>query len=117
MPESIWLDPWVVFLMATLYNVGKSGAHATRFRAWARRPFLPGLALSDTYHLFSGLEWAAVLPYCWVAWGAGGWWIAAALVWGLVWPLSKLLKGLGWREAILEACYIQVFTALKRRIW
>ncbi len=117
---SVWLDPAVVFLAATLYNVGKAGAHATRYpppaRAWVRKPLIPGLPISDLYHMFSGLEWAAVLPYCWVAWGAGGWWILGLLTWGTVWPASKLLKGLGWREALSEAWYVQIFTAIRRAV-
>ena len=111
-----WLDPWVVLLMATLYNVGKAGAHATRDRKWARRPLISGLPISDAYHAFSGLEWAAVVPYCWVAWAASWMWALAAVIWGAVWPLSKRLKypTMSWPDIMREAWYVQAATLIWR---
>jgi len=116
-----------VFLLALLYNVGKSGAHATRIpargREWVRKPLF-GVALFDLYHAFSGIQWLLVLAVCWRAYGPpllAPWpwtvsmpWVASLLAWGLVWPLSKALKGLTVRQALLEAWYVQLFTSAWR---
>jgi len=110
-----------VFCLALLYNVGKSGAHATRYppanRAWVRHPLF-GCALLDLYHAFSGIQWLLVLAVCWRAYGSplvAPWpWVASLLAWGLIWPASKWFKGLTLRQALIEAWYVQILTLLWR---
>jgi hypothetical protein len=103
-----------VFVLALLYNIGKAGAHATRYRPWARQPLVRGLPISDVYHAFSGVQWFFVLPVCYWAWGNdGAWWALSLVAWGTVWPLSKLLKGLGWREALRECWYLQLLNYVR----
>lgn len=118
-------DAQWVFVLATLYNVGKAGAHATRgigmptseTMSWARTPMIDGLPLSDLYHAFSGVQWLLVLAVCNRVWGHDWmWWVPAAIVWGTIWPASKLLKGLSIRRAIMEAWYVQIVVCLKRKV-
>lgn len=105
-----------LFVLALLYNVGKSGAHATRYQSWARKPLIEGLPLSDLYHAFSGIQWLLVLAACLHTWGLDlTWWVPAVLAWGTVWPLSKTLKGLTLRQAMHEAWYVQISKSLWRR--
>jgi hypothetical protein len=115
-------DGLLVFLLATLYNVGKSGAHATRVvtsrsRVHGRTPLIEGLPISDLYHGFSGASWPIVLYVCVDKWGVlSWWWIAAAVTWGLIWPASKWLKGLTLRETLREPWYVQIVVAVWSRI-
>ena len=103
---------WAALLAIILNNIGKSCTHALKnadHTHWARRPIVPGLAISDAYHLLSGVMWLALLQLAWASWGWDWrWWLAMLIATGLVWPLSKRLKGLSWREAALEAWYVQL---------
>ena len=119
-------DAQWVFVLAFLYNVGKAGAHATRgigmstseSMSWARTPLVDGLPISDLYHAFSGIQWLLVVAVCIRAWGHDPiWWVPAIAAWGTVWPLSKRLKGLSMRDAMLEAWYIQIVVCIKRKVW
>jgi hypothetical protein len=111
-----------VFVLATLYNVGKAGAHATRIytsrsRVKGRCPLIEGLPISDLYHGFSGLSWFIVLYACIEAWGCWSWWWVVAMVtWGLVWPLSKWMKGLTLAETLREPWYVQIATLAVSRL-
>ena len=112
--------PHIALLALILTNqVGKSATHALKnadHTHWARRPIGPGLALTDFYHIMSGVEWLLILYVGWAHWGFDPWWWMALLVTtGIVWPLSKALKGLTWRQAILEAWYMQLILWPTRR--
>jgi len=117
MTDAAW-----VFTLALLYNVGKAGAHATRItttrsRVDGRAPLIQGFALSDLYHGFSGIQWPLVLWVCWAHFGTDlRWWVACAVAWGLIWPASKWLKGLGLREALAEAWYVQIAVIVVSRV-
>ena len=115
----------LAFILGTLYNVGKAGAHATRGighqadpqMSWARTPLIEGLPISDLYHAFSGTQWLFVGYYVSAAYGCDWMWYAlSAVVWGTVWPLSKRLKGLSFREGIMESWYVQIYTCIATRV-
>ena len=93
-----------------LHEAGKAGTHALRDQAWARRPLVEGLPITDAYHALSGAQWPAMALLAWCGFGlAWGWWLAAVAAFGLLWPISKLGKGLTLREGLAECWYIQIF--------
>jgi len=97
-----------------LHETGKAFTHSLRDAGWAREPLYRGLPISDFYHACSGVQRLAVLFAGWCAWGLSwGWWLAAVLIWGTIWPLSKIPKGLTLREAMRETWYWQLFTWLR----
>jgi len=101
----------LVLAIVVLHEVGKAGTHALREAPWARKPLIPGLALSDVYHVCSGAQWPVVLFACWAAWGLDWrWWAAAVGLWGLIWPLSKLGKGLSLKEGLRETWWWQILS-------
>ena len=92
----------------------KALTHALRDVPWARRPAFDGLPISDAYHVCSGLQWPAVFLCGWFAWGWDWrWWAAAVAAWGIVWPLSKIPKGLSLGAALRECWYWQIITWLR----
>jgi len=100
---------WAAFLILALHEVGKSLSHSLRHEEWARQPLIAGLPISDVYHACSGVQWLAVLYAGLCAWGLSWeWWAACAAVWGTIWPLSKIPKGLTLKEAINETWYMQL---------
>ena len=110
------MDALEVFLLAAIFHIGKSCSHATRSKEWARVEHIEGLPISDWYHMFSGLSLLAVTWACARTWGDDvPLWICALLLWGTLWPLSKLLKGLTLREAIKEAWYTQLVALFRSR--
>ena len=112
-------EPAIVFLIVVLHELGKAGTHAVRDRPWARRPLVADLALSDLYHVLSGLQWLAVLTLCASSYGTRwAWWLATIAAWAVLWPASKLLKydHVTWRTVWAEAWYAQVYHALRRRL-
>ena len=81
---------------------------------------IEGLPLSDWYHAFSGVQWLLVLCVCdhkyrHDSWTAALWWVASLVLWGTIWPLSKLLKGLTLRQAVQEAWYMQIVNLVGTR--
>ncbi len=104
-------ESWLVLLLATAYNLGKAVEHQTQDRPWARRPLIRGLALSDVFHIASGLSWPILLWACYREWAFDWrWWVPALLLWGIIWPLSKWEKAkvIGWRAVMAEAFYCQI---------
>jgi len=102
---------WLVFVLAALYNLGKGLEHQTQDREWARRPLIRGLALSDVFHIASGLSWPIVLFACFREWELDWrWWVASLVLWGAIWPLTKWEKAkvIGWRAVMAEAFYCQI---------
>lgn len=100
-----------VLLILALHETGKALTHSLRDVGWAREPLYRDLAISDVYHACSGVQWLAVLFAGWCAWGLSwGWWLACVLIWGTVWPLSKIPKGLTLRQAMRETWYVQLWT-------
>jgi len=105
----------IALILVCLNQLGKAGTHATRIPArgfeWVREPLIKGLAITDLYHVFSALEWPFLLFACWSYWGLSiEYWAAAIIIWGTIWPLSKILKGLTVIEAFHETWYMQIIT-------
>ena len=118
------MSDWLALAVLLAHDVGKAGTHALRAvttSSRARRPLLPGLAISDGYHALSGLEWLVCFAFAWGRWGApvvfaspwwtdfptfGGkaaWWSSWLLASSAVWVVSKRFKGRTWREAVAES--------------
>jgi|GEM_PF-4777957 len=109
----------VPLMFVLLHEAGKSGTHALRDRQWARRPLIPGLPISDVYHVCSGAQWLIVIWAGLCAWGdplgpCWRYWAASVVACGVIWPASKALKYPGltfstWiRIAFLETWYVQI---------
>lgn len=43
-------SPALVLVLVILHEAGKALTHSARDARWARRPLLPGLAITDLYH-------------------------------------------------------------------
>lgn len=109
-------SPALVLALIVLHEAGKALTHSARDAKWARRPLLPGLAITDFYHACSGVQWLLVLWACWTGFGQDWrWWAAAAVAWALIWPASKAAKGLGTTAALGELWYVQIWRWLWRR--
>ena len=84
------LEFFMVLAVTSLGQVGKAGTHMVRGRDQWHRPLLAGLAITDGYHVLSGLVWLPTLALCWLVYGTG-WqpWLCSLVVWALPWAAWK----------------------------
>ncbi len=87
-----------VLVLVWFYWAGKAVYHTTVVadpeQAWASKPALRGLQITDARHLGSFLSWGPAFWATWAVIGLDPWaWVACSCSWAVPWIAMKHLTG------------------------
>lgn len=90
----------ITLALVLLHEAGKVSTHVWyrhEEAPWAHRPLIPGLQITDWFHVFSAAMWPAVFWVCYLAWDTDWrWWAAAVAGWQAAWTGIKRISGKPW---------------------